>query len=247
MAEWFESAEFWRDFQPFMFGWDTRARAADEVEGILTLLSAPAGSTLLDACCGFGRHSIALALRGYRVTGVDLTRRYLDEGRRDARKAGAEVEWVEQDVRTFKRPRAFAGAINLFSSFGYFSDPADDLRFLRNLRASLKPGGRLLIDLKGKESLAAGFLERTWTRVGDAIVLEEHRLLDSFSSIETTWTLVREGKRPRPATFRLRLYSAVELAAALRAAGFREVDLFGDFEGSPYDHAAHRMVAVAER
>ena len=48
------------------------------------------------------------------------------------------------------------GAINYFTAFGYFDDPADDARVAGNLCDSLKPGGRLIVDVVGKEILAGG-------------------------------------------------------------------------------------------
>lgn len=45
-------------------------------------------------------------------------------------------------MRTFRRPAAFDGAVNLYTSFGYFDDQEEDRRVLRNLRESLRPAGR---------------------------------------------------------------------------------------------------------
>jgi SAM-dependent methyltransferase len=68
--EWFENDDFWRDFYPFMFSDERFAATPDEVSRILALTKCTGGS-VLDLCCGPGRHSIELARRGFQVTGVD--------------------------------------------------------------------------------------------------------------------------------------------------------------------------------
>jgi len=54
-------------------------------------------------------------------------------------------------------------AISLFTSFGYFEDPRDDQKVLANVHASLKPGGKLLMDMSGKEVIARTFQPTGWS------------------------------------------------------------------------------------
>lgn len=149
-------------------------------------------------------------------------------------------------MRHFKRPEAFDFALNFFSSFGYFEDPDDDLQVLRNLRESLKPQGKLLMALLGKEILSRSFQERTWHRHSEApqYLLEERSVRNGWGWIENRWTLIRGGDH-KVFPFGIRLYSGAELARALREAGFSQVQLYDSLEGTPYDNHAERLVAVA--
>jgi 2-polyprenyl-3-methyl-5-hydroxy-6-metoxy-1,4-benzoquinol methylase len=79
---------------------------------------------------------------GFSVTGVDRTAFLLDEARRHALTEGVEVEWVQEDMRSFARPNAYDLAVSVYTSFGYFDDPADNRLVLRNLFTSLKSGGK---------------------------------------------------------------------------------------------------------
>src|SRR5690349_19507514 len=81
--EWFESEDFWRDLYPFMFPEERFAAAKDEVTSILALTRCE-GGTVLDLCCGPGRHSLEFAQLGFNVTGVDRSRFLLDIARRRA-------------------------------------------------------------------------------------------------------------------------------------------------------------------
>ncbi len=246
MSDWFNDDSFWETFESYMFSPERIESTRAEVDAMTRLLGIQSGAKILDLCCGVGRHSLEFARRGFDVTGVDRTRTYLDKARGIAATEGLSIAFVEADMREFVRPDAFDGAINYFTAFGYFDDPADDLKVARNLRTSLKPGGRLILDLNGKETLAAKFRARDWSRRGEAIMLEERRLLDGWKRIESKWTLIRGDER-RESTLTLRLYSGAELESMLLEAGFAKVELYGRLKGTPYDETADRLIAVATR
>jgi SAM-dependent methyltransferase len=159
MGEWFENEALWKDFYPFLFAEERLRLGADEAAQALALagITAAAGKAALDLCCGPGRHAVPLAQRGIRVTGVDRAALLLDRARTRASLAAVDVEWVQADMREFRRPAAYDLALSLFTSFGFFAAPEDDLLVLRNVRQSLRPGGVLVMDLMGKENLARVF------------------------------------------------------------------------------------------
>jgi SAM-dependent methyltransferase len=247
MTEWFEQDSFWETFGEFMFDTQRVGMARGEVDRMIDLMHLAPGAEVLDLCCGIGRHSLEFARRGYVVTGVDRTASYLQRARESAGKEGIAVEFVESDMRNFSRPKTFDGAVNFFSAFGYFDDPADDRTTAANVHASLRVGGRFILDMNGKENLARKFRERDWHRRDDgSILLEERRLLDGWSRIETHWILLDRNTR-RESSFVLRLYSGSELTSLLRSVGFQSVELYGTLAGKPYDHAAERLIAVATK
>ena len=241
-----EDDECWATIAPILFGRERRDRAAVETAQILSLIGVDAGASILDLCCGVGRHAVELARLGYRVTGVDRTSGYLDEARERAKDAGVEVELVEEDMRSFRREGAFDAVLNLFTSFGYFEDRDDDRKVVRNIHSSLKEGGRLLMEMMGKEIIARKFAERDWRRVGDYIVLEERRLSGGWSWIEDRWIIIK-GEERKEVTLAHRLYSGAELSWLLEEAGFKIVDVLGGLGGRPYDENAGRLAVLAEK
>jgi len=246
MAEWFNSDEFWARFEDHVFTPARLEGARVEVERFMALFAVHPPAMILDLGCGPGRHALEFARRGFRVTGVDRTRHYLDKARAAAEAESLEIEFIESDMRNFVRPDSFDAAINYFTAFGYFDDPEDDLKVVRNVCASLKPGGRLLIDVAGKEIIAARYQARGWDRHGDTIVLEERRLFDGWKRLESRWTMIRGTERYESSVI-LRLYSGAELENVLRQAGFTRIELYGRLNGSPYDQAAERLIAVATK
>ena len=152
-------------------------RTPGEVDAIERLLEIRPPLRILDLACGQGRHSIDLARRGYQVTGLDHSRYLLDVAAQRAAAAGVTVRWVEGDMR---QPYAVPGGVdvvvNLFTSFGYFADDADDLMVLRAVAGVLRPGGRFLLEVLNGEWIMHTFAEREWIPFGEATVLEQRRL-----------------------------------------------------------------------
>ncbi len=245
-TQWSEDERFWEAILPFIFSDQQMEMAPVQVEKILTLMKPPPGAHILDLCCGIGRHSLEFARRGYRVTGVDRTQRYLDTAitRADADKL--DIEFILGDMRTYRRQEAFDGVTNLFTSFGFFDNPDDENRIIENIYHSLKPDGCLVIDLVGKEILARNFQPRDWTEAGGVLRLEEREPVENWTYMNNRWLMIRDGKIDE-FTFKLRIYSGHELALLLTSAGFGEVSIYGSLDGSPYDHTAQRMVAVARK
>ena len=121
-----------------------------EVSFVIEQLNVRQGARILDVGCGTGRHSVELARRGFRMTGVDLSPGMLEQARKAAAEAGVEVELIQADATQMKLAGEFDGAICLCEgSFGLLSQH-DDARehgrdILRNIHSALRPGGRLIL------------------------------------------------------------------------------------------------------
>lgn len=243
---WYEDDNFWQTWGPVMFSKQRLANTQAEIDRILALVNMPPGSHILDLCCGVGRHSMELARRGFKVTGVDRTQSYLDQAKEQAKNEGLDIDLVQVDMRSFRRPDAFDVIISLFTSFGYFEDQAGDRKVVDNIYSSLKSGGLLLMDLSGKEVLARVFRERDWRETDGVFWLEERKITNDWSRIHNRWIMFK-GDRRYENTINLRLYSASELKALLEAAGFSQIQAYGGLDGSPYDEQAKRLVMVANK
>ncbi len=244
MDHWSDDDAFWEAMEPALCAPARLALAEGDVAGILGALDLPPRANVLDLGCGPGAHAIAMGARGHRVTGVDRSRRLLDRARLAARARGIEVEWVDADMRDFRRPSSFHLVCSLYASFGYFDD-RDNRRVLENILASVVPGGVVYIDLIGRETAARHWQERRWTEVDGVLYLERCRSADDWSTLVSDWIVVRDGER-RDFRVEQRLRSGTELRDLLLSVGFAAVALFGALDGkTPYDESAKRLVAVA--
>jgi SAM-dependent methyltransferase len=244
--DWYEQDSFWESFSPYMFNQERMDATQEEVDHLIERAEMQPGMEVLDLPCGIGRHSCELASRGFQVTAVDRTQVYLRKARQFAAEGGLQIEFVEEDMRSFRRVEAFDVILNLFTSFGYFEDQDDDRLVLKNFYQSLKPGGVLVMEMMGKEILARIYRHDSWEEKDGVLYLQQRYISDGWGWIENRWIMIRDGER-REFTLGHRLYSAVELCTLIQQAGFSQTSVFGSLEGIPYNQDARRLVVVARK
>jgi SAM-dependent methyltransferase len=258
-TRWHDDDAFWTTMRDAMFPPERFEDASEQVDAVLDLAGVDTaegnrvteGCDVLDLPCGPGRHALEFARRGCDVTGVDATSAFVEEARSRATAAEdvtGRVEFETGDMREYSEPDAFELAVNLYTSFGYFEDRADDECVARRFHENLRPGGTLVLQLACKEVMARDFQTRTWDEHsdGDQYVLEEHSVADDWSWMENEWTVVADGATE---SFDVshRLYSAYELESLLEDVGFETVDAYGDLQGGAFDETADALVVVATK
>jgi ubiquinone/menaquinone biosynthesis C-methylase UbiE len=238
---------FFSDFYLRLHG-AAEPQGEDAVQALAAarLTGVAAGGALLDVACGFGRHAVPLAEAGYRMTGVDRSATLLDEARRRAGETD-NPSLVRADYRELPfADDTFDGALNLFTSLGYLGDD-DDTLVLAEIGRVLRPGARLVVEIMHRDRLVREWSEQDWRMVGEGRVLLEQRTFDARAGVaQTTQTLVEPSGERESRTWSVRVYTATELIAMLRAAGFAEVRCFGDLAGGPFTTTS-RLVLVADQ
>jgi SAM-dependent methyltransferase len=221
-------------------GGDAEAQAS----AVVALLGCRAPADVLDCPCGYGRHAIPLARSGYRVVGADRSPALLEEARKAAPE-GDWPRWVQADHRSLPYEQAsFDVVLNLFSSLGYRGEEGDR-RTLSEFRRVLRPGGALVVETMHRDLLASNFRPRGWDPLPNGGMLVEERRFDVLEGeIETKLTLVEPDGGRDSLRYRLRVYTATELARLVREAGFDDVQAYGDYEGAPLSIDT-RLVLVA--
>ena len=200
-----------------------------EADAIARWLSAPLGADLLDVPCGGGRLSLALAERGYRLTGVDVSREFLEHARScdDADR----VSWEHREMRDLPWPGRFDGAFCVGNSFGYLDDEGN-AAFLRAVASSLKPGARFILETPMVlENLLGHLQERPWWKVGEMYLLVRAVVVD-FET-EKGRSEVRYGSH--------QAYRYAELRQLLESSGFDVAD------ATPWTRDAHSVTFIATR
>ena len=246
--EWFTDVDFWKNFAPLMFDDKRWAEVSGVADSLIRLaaLNPKNSPKVLDLCCGMGRISAELARRGLNVCGVDICEAFLEAAREDAAHEGLDIEYIKADARNFKRPGYFDSVVNVYISFGYFENPAEDLKLAKNVLESLKPGGSFIVETLGKEIAARDFTPGECFERDGFTVTTEYKAVDSWSALKNRWILSREGFKTEK-TFTQRLYAATELRPLLLKAGFETVELYGGWDQRPYDQDAATLIAVARK
>jgi SAM-dependent methyltransferase len=245
------SAETWDAFFSDFYlrayaGGDLDDAAGEQALAAARLAGCPDGGDLLDAPCGFGRHSIPLAAAGYRVVGVDRAAVLLEEARRRASNMRG-LKLVRADYRDLPfADETFDAAVNLFSSLGYLGDE-EDTRALAEIGRVLRPGGRLVIEILHRDMLVHRFHERDWNLLGEGRLMLEQRTFEPVAGVaQVTQTLIETDGARESRTFSVRVYTATELLAMLTRAGFTDTRCHGDLDGGAFALDT-RLVIAAQR
>lgn len=245
-AEWHESfftplaLDFWRAA--------VSSDATEEEVGFLVenlALSPP--SKLLDLPCGFGRHALALASRGYRITGIDLASSEIEAAQRDAQSRGlVTANFQVGDMRLSPTGGPYDGAYCFGNSFGYFSHQ-DNLAFIRNVFHAVRSGGRWIIETGiAAESILPGLVEQRHLEAG-GIAYDVRNAYDAAGGrLIQSCTLSRGAEREQ-SQISYGVYTVAELNRMLQSEGWRPLKAVGSRDGRPFQLGDRRLYLIAER
>lgn len=231
-----------------MFDSKRWAEAPAVAEAVCRIAGLSKGAKILDAGCGPGRISVELALRGLEVTGVDLIQSELDAAAETAADENVDLELVRADLRTFKSDKKFDCAVNLYTSFGYCDTIEEDAQILKSIFDSLRDGGYFILENLSRETAIMNFTEGEWFERAGKTVLTQFEVVGAWEGLRSRWILIDNKTGGRiDHEFVQRLYSAVELKRILLGLGFKSVEIYGNYDFSPYNQNAKTMVIVARK
>ncbi len=137
-VDWFNSP-----YYHLLYNHRNDEEAAVFIDGLLKWLHLPQQAQLWDIACGKGRHAAAMHKHGYRVVGSDLSVNSIAAAREEQHSG---LEFVVHDMRQPLPNKSFDAAFNLFTSIGYFENPADNVRVFDAVSKSVKPEGYFVVD-----------------------------------------------------------------------------------------------------
>ena len=215
-----------------------------EVEFLEKIFGQRPAASLLDICCGDGRHAIPLAERGYLVTGVDSSEDALAE----ARAAGAgNAKWELRDMLDLPWEAQFDGAYCFGNSFGYLN--RDELRrFLPSVARTLRPGAKLIVEtgMAAESILRMEHPGQRWLQAGGIFMLNERRYDITSGRLDIDYTFIYDGKvETRPV--RSFTFTASETIRMHMEAGLELVAMLASVKGDPYTLGSPRLILVTER
>lgn len=220
--------------------------AEAEVAFIEQALGLTEPSDVLDLCCGPGRHSVRLAQRGHRVTGVDISAYNLEKAAEQAAEFGGEVTWREADMRETGLVSSSQDAvINIFTAFGYFDDEGNQ-RVLEEIARVLRPGGGFLIELINRDSLMRRFEPRSSGRRRDGRLGVEEREFDAVAgTITARWEVALDDGERISHSHTVRTYTLQELELRMALAGLAVEEAWGGLDGSALTMDSRRLLVLA--
>ncbi len=214
--------------------------AEQHVDFVATHLGGRPPRSVLDLACGAGRHTAVLRRRGYPALGMDLSLTLLAHPPREPSVAG--------DMRRLPfADESFDWVLNFFTSFGYFERERENFCVLEEIVRMLRPEGRYLIDLFNRDHVLENLEPREVQEIAGRRV-EIKRWYDAASRrINKRIRLEAPGRSPRSYLESVRAYSREEVTIGLRWAGLEVDQLFGNFQGEPFDRDRERLIIVGHK
>ena len=244
--EWWQSyfdAQYLLEYEPLF----DLERDRHEVARLMEVLALPSGARILDVPCGQGRHAHLLAEAGFDVDGLDYSRELLARAR--ARGTGRTLRYTRGDMRSLpaRWTGRFDAVVNLFTSFGFFTDPRDDQQVIDEFARVLVPDGILVWHGGDRDGLMARFLSRDWWQTNDGTLVAQERNFDSLSGILTV-SSVWSGRRNQGAReHRIRIYTPTALAELCARAGLIVEAAYDGFRDAPLTRRSSEMLLVARK
>jgi SAM-dependent methyltransferase len=221
------------------------------IDFLKTELKLVPGARVYDQCCGIGSLSIALARQGILATGADLCDFYIERARQDAADVGIDCTFACADAFHFLPTQPCDAVFNWYSSFGYAHDDARNSLMLQRAFESLRPGGRLALDVPNAPGILRDFqrcLARHGISAGRRVtVVRESTVNLILGTLDQTWTWLTEGQEPITRQSAIRLYLPHQIREMLEQCGFRQIQFWGGIDRSPLTLDAPRLVITAER
>ncbi len=194
---------------------------------------------VLDLACGTGRHTHELRAAGYRVAGCDLSFTLLRTGLSEY----GPMPLARADMRMLPfRSGRFAGLVNFFTSFGYFSDEAENLHVVHEMSRVLQSGAVFLFDHLNLHHELKRLIEREKraTPTGDVVI---ERWFDaSDRSFNKRITIGQKRYLER-----VRGYDLQEITAMFKSCNLEIGAVFGDFGGAPYRKSSPRLILAGRK
>lgn len=232
-ASWFDTP-----FYHILYQDRDEKEAALLINHLLTHLELSPPAKILDLACGKGRHSRYLNHLGYDVVGLDLSQQSIDY----AKQYGNDTLHFEVHDKLVPYPKKFDAVFNLFTSFGYFEDPMDNIRVIKNIKSSLKVNGYGVIDFmnayKVQNSLVANEVKTV-----DGITFHLNRYLKNgviFKDIRFDF-----AGESYQFTERVSALQLEDFKAYFEKAGVNLIDVFGDFKLASFDkESSKRLILI---
>jgi SAM-dependent methyltransferase len=244
--EWWQSyfdSQYLLEYEP-MFSPERDRR---EVARLMDVMGLPSGARVLDVPCGQGRHAHLLAEAGYDVDALDYSPDLFAVARK--RGTGKHLRYTRGDMRTLpaRWTGRFDAVLNLFTSFGFFTEPADDRRVLAEFARVLAPGGALVWHGGDRDGVMARFLDRDWWQTDDGTMIAHERSFDALSGllhIESVWSGPSgSGSRQH----KIRLYTPTRLAELCAEVGLIVEEAYDGFSPRELTRTSSQMLLIARK
>lgn len=239
-AKWFESPWY-----STLYAHRHTEEAALAIRLMLNATQLEFGSKILDLCCGNGRHSLALAERGFEVVGIDYSKHLLEIAQKKLEQTS--VKLFRQDMRHSYPVAPYDCICNMFTSFGYFDIENDNRTVLYRISEALKKGGYFFFDYLNAEYVRSTFTPFTETVLPHATIIQKRTITDTYVS-KRIEIYTEHTSKPEIFEEKVRLYTSKQLISMIESYSMNIVQQYGNYNGVPFLlDSSPRCIIVAQK
>ncbi len=204
------------------------------------------GQKVLDLGSGYGRNAFALAQKNLQVYCLDLSPVLIKIAHDLATENAYPIHCIRADMRNIPALQKFDAIVSFFTSFGYFQKEYDNLRVLKNVTLTLKPGGLFLLDYLNVKHTLFNLVPRDH-KTGSGFQITQERSFNQKSERFEKKIIIHE-----PANFReyhesVRAYGIIEMGSLFAEAGLKCIATYGDYSGKKYSPDSPRLIMIGQK
>ena len=208
------------------------------MDNLTSYLKLTKESKILDLACGKGRHAIYLHSIGYTVTGVDLSKKSIAYAKQFER-PGLTFH-VHDMCEPFQDK--FDAVFNLFTSFGYFEDPNDNLRTIKAIKSDLKPDGLGVIDFMNVNYVLNTMVAEE-TKIIDGLEFNINKRLENGYIIKDI--RFKDNNTPYHFTEKVKALTQDDFLEYFKHAQVEVQHCFGDYKLQPFNvETSDRLILI---
>lgn len=223
-----------------------------QVDFLVEKLELRGGERILDLACGFGRHSLELARRGYDVTGVDITAQYIEYATKQAQNEKLNAKFICSDVRKVPFNNEFDVVINMADgAIGYLENDEENKKIFAVVSKALKSGGKHFMDIMNGSYAETHFPCKLWDAGEKGLTLSEFEWNSKTKTLlygQADYPYGEVLSKPEmPEENPIRLYSLDEIKEIFSDIGMSVSGSYADFNGKPSSENAIQLLVYSKR
>lgn len=223
-----------------------------QVDFLVDRLHLQGGERILDLACGFGRHALELARRGFSVVGVDITPDYVRYAAEQAQQEGLDAHFICQDIRAVDFENEFDLVLNMADgAVGYLENDAENHKIFEVVARALKKGGKHFMDIMSADYARLHFPCKLWDAGEKCLTLSQFEWDDGASTLIYGQIDVPYGQPlPKPSMEdgnTIRLYGQEEVRGILASVGLQVQKTWADFSGTPASDKGIQLMVYSEK
>ncbi|BDD05387.1 SAM-dependent methyltransferase [Aureibacter tunicatorum] len=237
-GEWFDSP-----YYHILYKNRDYSEAETFINNVIHKLEMASGDKVLDIACGKGRHSIFLNKNGMNVTGIDLSVQSIEFAKQFE---NDKLHFANHDMRETFQESQFDFVVNLFTSFGYFSDEKDNQKAINSAIDNLKPNGKMLLDFLNPTKVI-NQLKKDEKKTIDGISFDIHKRVDENNFIVKTIEF-NDNEIDFKFEEKVKALKQTDFITYFNNAGAKIIGTYGSYEFDKFDmDNSDRMIFIAEK